>query len=68
MPDFKNKVRFEDVTVIAETEKAILCNFGDGVEHWIPQSQIDDDSECWKLGDEGILIVSEWIAEQKKLA
>ena len=67
MPDFKNKVRFEGVTIIAETEKAILCDFGDGVEHWIPQSQVDDESEIWHKRDEGILVVSEYIAEQKKL-
>ena len=55
------------MTVIAETEKAILCDFGDGVEHWIPQSQIDDSSEVWKLRDEGLLIISEWLAGQKGL-
>ena len=68
MPDFKNKARFEDVTVIAETEKAILCDLGDGVEHWIPQSQVDNNSEIWHKGDEGVLVISEWISEQKKLA
>ena len=67
MPDFKDKIRFEDVTVIAEIEKAILCDFGDGVKHWIPQSQVDDNSEIWHKGDKGTLIVSEWITEQKKL-
>ena len=67
MPDFKNKVRFEDVTAIAETPLAIRVDFGDGVKEWIPQSCIDDDSEVWHEGDEGTLIVSEWIAEQKGL-
>lgn len=68
MPDFKNKVRFIDVTIIAETEKAVLCDFGSGIEYWIPQSHVDDESEIWHKGDEGVLVVSEWIAEQKGLA
>lgn len=60
------KFRIEDVVVIKETEKALLVKIEDE-NHWIPQSQIDDDSEVWKLGDEGVLVISEWLAEQKGL-
>ena len=66
MPEFRNKVEFESVLAVAETPLAILCRV-DGAEHWIPQSQIDDDSEVWHKGDEGKLVISEWIATEKKL-
>jgi hypothetical protein len=60
-------VSFEDVTCKAETEKALLCII-DGEEHWIPKGQVDDDSEVYKRGDQGTLIVTEWIAKQKGLS
>jgi hypothetical protein len=60
-------VKIEDARCIRATEKAILVEI-DGDQHWIPQSQVDADSEVWKEGDEGTLVVSDWIAEQKGLA
>lgn len=69
MPSFKEKIEIENVYVIKQTSKALLCQVDDGEDEvWIPQSQIDDDSEVWKEGQEGTLIVSEWIARQKGLA
>ena len=59
-------VEFSNVTVEAETEKAILCLI-DGDKHWIPKNQIDDDSEVYKKGTEGTLVITEWIATQKGL-
>ena len=58
-----NKVYIEDVLVIHETEKALLCQIK-GEEHWIPKSVIDDDSEVWKNGQEGELVVAEWWTEK----
>lgn len=55
-----------DVTVMRVTEKAVLCMV-DGKEVWIPQSQIHDDSEVWKEGDEGTLVIPEWLALDKGL-
>lgn len=51
---------------VKATKAAILVNI-EGKEHWIPQSQIDDDSEVWQEGDEGELIISEWFATKKGL-
>lgn len=59
-------VSYEDVECIHETDDAILVVI-EGDEYWIPQSQIDDDSEVWKNGDEGTLVITEWIAEKKGL-
>jgi hypothetical protein len=63
MPDL---ARFENVTVLRETEKAILCEI-DGKQVWLPKSQIHDDSEVYKMGTEGELVISQWLAEEKDL-
>jgi hypothetical protein len=66
MPEFKEKTRIDDVTILRTTDMAVVCEI-DGSEFWIPQSQIDDDSEVWEEGDEGMLVISKWIADQKGL-
>jgi hypothetical protein len=56
------------VTLKAKSTKAILVEDEDGNEVWIPNSQIDDDSEIWEdseLKEEGKLVISEWLATQK---
>jgi hypothetical protein len=65
MPTFPKKVKLEAIC-LKQTEKALLVEI-DGEQHWIPQSQVDDDSEVYKEGDEGTLVVSEWIATEKGL-
>ena len=55
---------FDGVVCEAETEKALLVIIG-GDKHWMPKSQIRDGSEVNAKGDEGKLVVTEWIAEQK---
>ena len=50
--------------VIRETEKAILFRTDDGEEYWIPKSQIHDNSEVWKAGDVGMIVVTEWFAKK----
>ncbi len=49
-----------------ETEKALLVVV-EGEETWIPKGQIHDDSEVYRQGHTGTLIVSLWIAEQRGL-
>jgi len=62
------KVDLPDCVCLKETEKAILVSIPDvDDDMWIPLSQIDDDSEVYQEGDEGTLIISEWIALQKGL-
>ena len=56
------------VTLKAKTENAILVEDEDGEEVRIPNSQIDDDSEIWnesEKGEEGKLVISEWLATKK---
>ena len=64
-----------NVVVVAKTSQAVLCesdelNELDEKDRWLPFSQIDFSSEITrrsKKGDTGMLIISNWIAEQKGL-
>jgi hypothetical protein len=66
MPEFREKCYIADVNILRSTESAVLCLI-ENEEIWIPQSQIDDESEVWEEGDNGTLVISLWIAEQKGL-
>lgn len=60
-------VAFEGVEVIRETERALLVLI-EGEEHWIPKTQIDDDSEVYSQKTSGgRLVVTAWIAKEKNL-
>jgi hypothetical protein len=56
----------DDAKCTHSTDKAILVSAPDLDEQvWIPQSQIDDDSEVYKKGTEGKLVVSDWFAQKR---
>jgi hypothetical protein len=49
--------------------KAMLVDI-DGEDYWIPYSQIAGHSQldnCSEKGDEGVLVIAEWLAEKKGL-
>jgi hypothetical protein len=52
---------------VRETEKALICDLGDGYGHPIPKSQIAPASELRRRGDRGILIITEWLASEASL-
>ena len=58
--------RIENARCIRESEKAILVE-ADELEDavWVPKSQVHMDSEVWEDGGDGVLIVSDWFAEQR---
>jgi hypothetical protein len=61
--------RIENTKCIRETDKAILVE-NDSLpnsELWIPKSCVHDDSEVYKRGDEGTLVVFEWFARKNDL-
>ncbi len=66
-------VELEHAAVRAETEKAIFVVFpvdstGFARKAWIPRSMLHpEDCEVGHRGDEGVLIVARWIAEEKEL-
>jgi len=66
----------EHVQCIAESKngKSLLMQNDDCKEFededepgkcWLPKSQITDDSEVYKVDDEGTLTVTEWLAEKR---
>ena len=61
-----NTVTFHDVEALRDSGKALLCNI-EGEEIWIPHNQITEDSEVYKMGTDGDLVITEWIALQKGL-
>lgn len=58
--------RLENARAVGATDKGIwvTANDLDGQE-FIPQTQIDDDSEVYKKGTEGTLIVTDWLARKR---
>ncbi len=57
---------FENVQAIRANELSLLCSI-DGNEVWIPKSKIHNDSEVRAEGDEGTLVIPQWLAETKDL-
>jgi len=57
----------QNTKALRDTDKALLVEFEDGVERWIPKSVIDDDSEVYKMGTSGTLVVKQWFAEKEEL-
>lgn len=66
----KRLITLEDVTVKKITERAMLVvvprENGKPEEMWLPKSQIDE-TDCLADGDEGYIVITEWIAKQKGL-
>lgn len=58
-------VSMGNVTVKRETEKAVLVIFPGLKEVWIPQAAIHDDSEVWKQGHIGKLVICAWFARAR---
>ena len=56
-------VRVDGAKATRATEKALLVRIRNR-EHWVPQSAIHADSEVWRYGDEGVLIVAHWWASR----
>lgn len=60
--------RIENVECVRETAKAICVESEDFEESvWIPKSVVHDDSEVYKDGDIGSLVVELWFAEKQNL-
>jgi hypothetical protein len=59
-------VEVDDCACSTATAKAILIAC-EGEEVWVPASQVHEDSEVYKPGTEGILVIPRWVAEMKEL-
>ena len=59
-----NSFTYGNVKSIRDTDKALLVEDDDGDQIWVPKSQLTEDSEVWKTGQDGDLVVTKWFAEQ----
>ena len=66
MAEWIDEVAIDAEEIVAETPSVILARLEDR-ELWIPKSQISDNSEVYKNGHSGSLIVSPWYAEKNGL-
>lgn len=62
----RDLVEVEDVLVIEEREKSLLVLY-EGEEILIPRSQISDTSEVQGDGDEGVLVIPRWLANDRDM-
>lgn len=58
--DFGERV----VEVVKDSGQALLVKTVSGKEFWVPQSVIHEDSEVYKEGTKGKLIVHKWWARK----
>lgn len=68
--DDEGDVVIDGVRAERETDLALLCVWRMGkrnMEHWVPKSQITDDSEVWEPGQSGKLVITRWFAEKEGL-
>ena len=56
---------FSDVKIVHQTDRAIKVKLDDEREIWVPKSVIHDNSEIWKVEEEGDLMVKRWWAEKE---
>jgi hypothetical protein len=66
LPSSHEPYRVDHVKAVRETAKALVVLIA-GEQHLIPKSQIDADSEVWAPGDEGTLVIPEWLAVDRGL-
>jgi|WetSurSiteA1Bulk_404760.scaffolds.fasta_scaffold189392_2 hypothetical protein len=59
----KDELWRAEVTIKTETKNAVLVEY-EGEEEWIAKSQIHDDSEAWKKGDIGDIVIPLWLAKK----
>lgn len=60
-----NSYRIENARIIKRTLKAALIDSEETGEKWIPFSVIHVDSEVFKEGDSGTLLIQEWFAKKE---
>lgn len=66
MPDDEGWDFEGEAVCIGDSGKAIRVRLANGVVLWIPQSQVHGDSEVYRKGDRGKLVVTRWWHEQQR--
>jgi len=65
MADDDNGYQVGNGKVERVTEKALLFDMGTEEKVWIPKSQLHNSTQVREEGDEGVLVISSWLAEAK---
>jgi hypothetical protein len=60
----KEPYEVDDVRIRSETQAALLVAVGKRLI-WVPKSQVLEGSEVWAEGDEGTLVIPEWLAIER---
>jgi hypothetical protein len=63
-PGSREPYEVPNVHVRKDSKGALLCAIDDRLI-WIPKSQVLDESEVWGEGDEGTLVIPEWLAIER---
>lgn len=65
---FDNDICEFDVTILAETDKALLIQIDGDEEIWVPKRAVDKDaSTALHKGDTGTIYIQTWWAETRHL-
>ncbi len=57
--------KFEDCEATYDSGKALKVSIPDLTDNkWVPHSQIHADSEVYRDGDKGCLVITDWLADQ----
>src|SRR5262249_24557140 len=65
IPHDHAEVTIGDCEIVGATGKALCVKFGDGIDQWMPRSQLRDKSIS-ELHARGDLVISEWWQQQLK--
>ena len=66
MSEFGDKHEIAECKAVGSTPNGIWVRCGEwDKDEFVPQKQIDDESDVWKEGDEGTLVVNGWLADQR---
>lgn len=61
-------VRIDNCTCTRETDAAIFVQCDDWDEPmWMPKSVVDEDSDVYKRGTDGVLVIKAWFAKKHDL-
>lgn len=60
-----SSVTVEDVTLLHQTDWAVLFATDAGREFWVPKSQVD--CTAWTEGDRGAIEMPKWLADKMEL-
>lgn len=64
--EYNDRIAFcDEVRAIHETATGLLVKLPNGEKEWVPKSQIHATSDVNDVGDDGLLVVTAWIAKQK---